>query len=78
MFFFKKTAIPGLFFLYFRLCNTFDSIQMFKIKFADDWIWTAVLQATALPTEPQQLPIHMFVSLNVKFEIFFGAFLLEM
>ena len=38
-----KWAILGLFYFYFCLFNTFDSNQMFKINFADDWIWTADL-----------------------------------
>ena len=41
--FFQKWAIPGLFFLYFRLFNTVDSKQMFNINFADDWIRTVDL-----------------------------------
>ena len=36
-----KWAIPGLFFLYFRLFSTVDSKQMFIINFVDDWIQTA-------------------------------------
>ena len=40
---FFKLAIPGLCFLYFRLFNTVDSKQMFKLNFADDWILTADL-----------------------------------
>ena len=38
---FFKCAIPGLFFLYFRLSNTVESKQMFIINFADDWIRTS-------------------------------------
>ena len=38
---FFKWAIPGLFFLYFCLFNTVDSIQMININFADDWIRTS-------------------------------------
>ena len=41
---FFKWAIPGLFFLYFRLFNTVDSFQC-TINFADDWIRTANLVA---------------------------------
>ena len=33
-----RWAVPGLFFLYFRLFNTAESKQMFNINFADDWI----------------------------------------
>ena len=38
---FFKCAIPGLFFLYFRLSNTVERKQMFIINFADDWIRTS-------------------------------------
>ena len=31
-----KWAIPGPFFLYFRLFNTVDSKQMFNVNFVDD------------------------------------------
>ena len=44
--FFKKWAIPGLFFLYFRLFNTqltVNKCSIYKLIFADDWIQTADL-----------------------------------
>ena len=43
LFFEKKWAISGLFFLYFLLFNTVDRKQMFNINFADDWIRIADL-----------------------------------
>ena len=46
-------------FLYFRLFNTVDSKQMFNISFCE-WLDSnhrpLLLEATALPTEPQSLP----------------------
>ena len=50
-FFKKKWAIPSLFFLYFHLFNTVDSLQMFN-KFCqrlDSNRGPLVLEATALP-----------------------------
>ena len=59
LFFFKKWAIPGLFFIYFHLFNTVDNKQMLN-KFCR-WLESnrgpLVSKATALPTEPQPLPI---------------------
>ena len=45
----KNWAIPGLFFLYFRLFNTVDSKQMFDKSFANDWIRTADLWCRRRP-----------------------------
>ena len=47
--FYAKKAIPGLFFLYFRLFNTVDRKQMFRRNFADDWIRTADLRYRKQP-----------------------------
>ena len=57
--FFYKLAIPGLFFLYFRLFNIVDSKQMFNkfCQWLDSNRGPLVSEATALPTEPQPLPI---------------------
>ena len=52
-FFKKKWAIPGLFFIYFRLFNTVDNKQMLNKILP----MTGVEQRTALPTEPQPLLI---------------------
>ena len=70
----KEWAIPGLFFLYFDLFNTVDRNQMFYINFADDWIRSADLWiwSTALPTEPQPLPLSYlsFHQKTVSFPVF--------
>ena len=61
--FYAKKAIPGLFFLYFRLFNTVDSKQMFNkfCRWLDSNRGPLVLEATALPTEPQPLLLHLIV-----------------
>ena len=41
--YFFKWAIPGLFFLYFRLFNTQLTVNKCSINFANDWIRTAGL-----------------------------------
>ena len=49
-------------FLYFRLFNTFDSKQMFKLNLhvTNSNRGPLVLEATALPPEPQPLPHSYF------------------
>ena len=72
--FFNKWAIPGLFFVYFRLFNTVASTQMFHIKvcrWLDSNRGPLVSEATALPTEPQPnliifLPFLFFSSKWMK------------
>ena len=56
--FFKKWAIPAVFFLYFCRLNTVDSKQIFNkiCQWLDSNRRPLVLEATALPTEPLQLP----------------------
>ena len=59
--FFKKMGHCRPLFLYFRLSNTVDSkqysIQFFQLL--DSSLGPLELEATALPTEPQPLPIKM-------------------
>ena len=43
---------------------------MFNINFADDWIQTGDLwysEVTALPTDPQPLPIHYLLGVILPF-----------
>ena len=60
-YFFKKWAIPGRFSLFSSFQHTVDSKQMLNIQTNFCW-WLdsnrrpLVLEATALPTEPQPLP----------------------
>ena len=53
---FFKLAIPGLF-LYFHLFNTVDSKQI-NVRRLDLKHRPLLLDATALPTEPQPLPFY--------------------
>ena len=55
--FFLNWAIPGLFFLYFRLFNTIDSTYKF-CRWLDSNRGLLVLEVTTLPTEPQP-PINL-------------------
>ena len=60
-FFFKKWAIPGLFFFYFRLFNTQLTVYKCSMlinfcRWLDSNRASLVSEATALPTEPQPLP----------------------
>ena len=61
---FFKWAIPGLFFLYFRLFNTQLTVYncSILINFICRWLDSnhgpLVLEAPALPTEPQPLPFQ--------------------
>ena len=64
-----KMAIPGLFFLYFRLSNTVD-IKMFITNYCpwlDSNCKPLELDVTALPTEPQPLARcdRMFCSIGL-------------
>ena len=66
-FFLKKWAIPGLFFLYFRLFNT--QLRVYKCsilinfcRWLDSNRGPLVSEATALPTEPQPLPCSLYLS----------------
>ena len=65
MFFLKKWAIPGIFFVYFRLFNTVDNKHMFNIYFLPMTGFkprTSSIRATAIPTEPHrchQYSIHV-------------------
>ena len=58
--FFKKWAIPCLFFFILSFQYTVDSEQMFNIKkfgqILDSNLGALVSKATPLPTEPQPLP----------------------
>ena len=60
---FLKRAIPGLFFLCFRLFNTDDSLQMFN-KFCR-WLDSLLSEATTLPTEPQPLITLLYCNLSL-------------
>ena len=72
--FFKKWAIPGLFFLYFRLFNTQLTVYKCSIlinfcQWLDSNRGPLVSEATALPTEPQPLPMfYLFTdwTLNLR------------
>ena len=66
-FFFKKWAIPGLFFFIFRLFNTQlivynnYSILINFCQWLDSNCGPLVSEATALPTEPQPHPMYCFL-----------------
>ena len=70
-FFFKKWAIPGLFFIYFRLFNTVDNKQMLNkiCRWLESNRGPLVSKASALPTEPQPLP-KVLQSLPNHFRLF--------
>ena len=75
--FFQKWAIPGLFFLYFRLFNTQLTVNKCSINFSrllDSNHGPMVLEATALPTEPQPLPTG-FISYFIQRSPFLNVFL---
>ena len=65
--FLKKWAIPCLFFLYFRLFNTVDSVQMFdnSLPMSGFDHGSLVLETTALPTEPQPLPLKKIIFTSI-------------
>ena len=62
-------AIPGLFFLYFRLFFTVDSKQMFYIKVCQ-WLDSnrrpLVSEATALPTELQPITTNVYFTVFIS------------
>ena len=65
--FFKKWAIPGLFFVYFCLFITVDSKQMFNkfCRWLDSNCGHLVSEATALPTEPHNhCPVLEIVNMD--------------
>ena len=80
---FKKWAIPGLIFLYFRLFNTVDSNKC-SINFADDWIRTADLCFQKLPLyqlSHNHCPLYVtsvslsklprrFIAINVQINVY--------
>ena len=80
---FKKWAIPGLIFLYFRLFNTVDRNKC-SINFADDWIRTADLCFQKLPLyqlSHNHCPLYVtsvslsklpsrFIAINVQINVY--------
>ena len=63
-----KWTIPGLLFLYFRLFNSWQLIDMFPIKIGK-WLdlnrGPLLSESTALPTEPQPLTLNSKVTLTI-------------
>ena len=64
-FYYKKWAIPGLFFFYFRLFSTIQLTVNNKCsvkicRCLDLNRGPLVLEDTALPTEPQPLPLQTY------------------
>ena len=71
--FLKKMCHSGPLFHYFRLFNTVDSKQLFNkfCRWLDSNRRPLVLEATALPTEPQPLPqIEIFTHFEYIFRLF--------
>ena len=72
--YFVKMAFPYLYFIYFRLFNIVDSKQclIYILPMTGSEQQTSGSEATALPTEPQPIPMISFFlpfTFNVNFNV---------